>query len=266
MNKTETYKQFLFASGGIFLSVAAVFTLITGISLAQQRNTTNSAQNTITVTGNAEVNTKPDIAVISYTLRGEGKTSLEAETAIKSDIEKLSYDLKKAGIKEDDIKTIAHTVNPKYEYLQPKCTQYNCPQGESKLVGYEVFHNETIKVRDLAKSSDFMGIITAAKVYSVNGPDMKIEDPIKQKTEAREKAIAQARESAKKLAKSLDVKLGSMVSFSENGDTGGYPQPMYFAKAEMAAMDSAGNSPASAAINIGTETTTATVTLVYRIK
>ncbi len=264
MNKTETYKQFLFASGGVFLSIAAIIILITGITFTKQQGSVNDAQNTITVTGNAEVNTKPDIAVITYSLRGEGKTSKEAEDVIKADIEKLSNDLKSAGIKDDDIKTQSHTVNPKYEYTQPKCTQYNCPPGESKLVGYEVFHNETIKVRDLAKSSDFMGIITAAKVYSVNGPDMKIEDPIKQKTEAREKAIAQARESAKKLAKSLDVRLGKIVSFSENGD-GGYPQPMYYAKAEMASMDSVSAAP-SAPINIGTETTTATVTIVYRIK
>lgn len=264
MNKTETYKQFLFVAGGVFLSIAAIIIIIAGTAFARGVGNTQG-NNTITVTGTAEVNTKPDIAVITYTLRGEGATSAAAEKAIVDDIEALSKQLKDAGIKEADIKTESHAVNPKYVYNQGICNQYGCPSGESKITGYEVYHTESVKVRDITKASDFYGIITAKKVYSVQGPDLRIEDPIKQKTEAREQAIAKARESAKKLAKSLDVRLGKLVSFYEN-ENGGYPVPMY-AKAEvMNQAYDAGATRVAAPINPGSETTTSNVTLVFRIK
>ena len=48
-----------------------------------------------------------------------------------------------------------------------------------------------------------------------------VEDEEKIKVEARKKAIENAKEKAKVLAKDLGVRLGKMVSFSESG--GGYP-------------------------------------------
>ncbi|HEY1041786.1 MAG TPA: SIMPL domain-containing protein [Candidatus Paceibacterota bacterium] len=265
MNKTETYKQFLMVAGGVFLSIATIIIIIAGTAFARSASNAQG-NNTITVTGTAEVNTKPDIAVISYTLRGEGATAAVAENQIKADIEALTKQLKDAGIKDADIKTESHSVNPKYVYTQGICTKYGCPSGESKITGYEVYHTESIKVRDLDKASEYYGIVTAKKVYSVQGPDLRIEDPIKQKTEAREQAIAKARESAKKLAKSLDVRLGKIVSFYEN-ENGGYPVPMY-AKAEVMnqAYDAAGATRVAAPINPGSETTTSNVTIVFRIK
>ncbi len=98
-------------------------------------------------------------------------------------------------------------------------------------------------------------------VSELNGPNFAIDKEDDLKAEARKKAIDDAREKAKVLAKDLGVSLVKISSFSEGGNYGGM---VYSAKAEMA-MDS-GSAPAPAKIPKGVQTVSSDVTITYEIR
>ena len=81
----------------------------------------------------------------------------------------------------------------------------------------------------------------------------------KVQAEARDKAIADAKEKAKVLAKSLGVKLSKIISFSE----GGY-QPVYYAM-EAKGMGMGGDSAPVPQVPVGENRVTSNITIVYEI-
>jgi hypothetical protein len=80
--------------------------------------------------------------------------------------------------------------------------------------------------------------------------------------EARDKAIKDARDQAKALAKSLGVNLGDIISFYENQ---GYPSPMYYAKGSAMGMGG-GEIADSARVPSGENKIISNVTITYEIK
>jgi uncharacterized protein YggE len=88
-----------------------------------------------------------------------------------------------------------------------------------------------------------------------------IDDADKLKAEAREKAINDAKVKARELRGQLGVRLGRIVSFSEN--TGGYPMPMYEMKGAATGMGGGGGGPE---LPTGENEITVNVSITYEIK
>jgi uncharacterized protein YggE len=100
-------------------------------------------------------------------------------------------------------------------------------------------------------------------VQNVYGPELSIDDPDQLKLDAREKAIADAQEQAKILARQLHVRLGAVISFSENGNGPAYP--MYMSARAGDAVSLQAKSP-EANVATGEQTITSNVSITYRIK
>lgn len=190
-----------------------------------------TASNTISVSGMGEVFAVPDRATFSVTVREEAKEVADAQDkATKKSNDIIAY-LKEAGVAEKDIKTISYNVNPKYEYSQGACTQYNCPPSRQTLVGFEVYQSLEVKVQDPKKAGELLSGVGGRGASEVSGLSFTIEDEDKLKADAREMAIAEAREKADQLAKQLGVSVVRVVGFYE--DSYGGPQP-YYAKGGVA--------------------------------
>jgi len=188
-------------------------------------------QPSITVSGNGEVFAVPDVAQFSFTITKDAKTMAEAQKLVSDLGNNLIEKLKMSGIDEKDIKTEGFNAYPKYENkvaMGMPCSPTYCPpyDGNPVITGYTVSHTYSVKVRNLEKSSDIAKLLTDANVSSINGPDFTIADLDSIKNDARDKAIADAKEQAKILAKQLGVRLGDIVDF-QVVDNGGYPMPMY---------------------------------------
>lgn len=220
-----------------------------------------NGSNVITVTGKGEVNSKPDIATISFTITKEGKTVAEAQSAV-ADVEgKALVALRADGVEDKDIKTESSSFNPKYDNTPIYCVTYPCQQKSPKIIGYEAYETISVKVRKLDTTGKIIEELGKTGVTNLYGPNFAIDDEEGLKAEARKKAIEDARAKAKILAKDLGVRLGRITSFSENSD--GYP--IYYAKAG-ASLDSAAPQSAPAELPAGENTITSNVSITYSIR
>lgn len=216
----------------------------------------------ITVQGEGEVFAKPDLGQFSFSVLAEGKTATEAQTKSAESMNAVIAYLKGAGVEEKDIKTENYYLNPKYRYETQVCTPTYCPPSNPVIDGYEVSQMVIVKVRDLAKSGELISGVGDKGATNISGLSFTIDDENAIKAQAREKAIADAKEKAQKLAKDLGVRIVRMTGYWE--DQGGY-YPMYDRGygGDMAVAESAAMAPD---MPIGENEIRSTVSITYEIK
>jgi uncharacterized protein YggE len=183
-----------------------------------------AAANTISITGHGEALAVPDIATFSFSIVSDKTTVAAAQTDATAKINAVTDYLTQAGIDKKDIQTSDYSVQPQYDYIQGVCANGYCPPGRQVLKGYEVRQTTTIKVRDTAKAGDLLAGVGGKGATEVSGLQFTFDNPTAVQTDARTKAIADAKSKADTLAKELGVSLVRVVSFNEN--SGGVPQPM----------------------------------------
>lgn len=221
--------------------------------------------NVITLSGHGEVSAVPDLATVYFTIQKEAKTVKEAQEGVATVEAKAIEALKANNVDEKDYKASNASFNPVYEYQYGKtmpCNEFGCPppRGKSVVTGYSASESITVKVRDVDTVGKIMQDLGALGVTDLSGPNFTIDDEDALKAQARKEAIEEAREKAKVLAKDLGVRLGKVVTFSENGD---YPVPMMYAKA-MDAGVAAESAPAQ--LPKGENTITSDVTITFEIR
>lgn len=254
------------------------FLIGVGISLLVEtvRVQSNKPENTISFSGHGEVTAIPDIASVYFTISKDAKTVKEAQTEVAK-VEKKALDsLKENKIAEKDIKTANASFYPKYEYRKTVCptipaemnidgsvksTSYYCPPSKQVIVGYTASESITVKIRNTDDVGKIMQELGTIGVSDLSGPNFSIDNEDDLKIEARGKAIDEAKEKAKVLAKDLGIRLGKIISFNENGN---YPGPVYSSKSLM--MDSASGESVRAQLPKGENTISSDVTITYEIK
>ena len=262
-NKNTTYAWRTGTALAISLSVLAL-TYAYGEVKSWSNPATLGA--TITVTGTGEATAIPDIATISFTIREVAKTVPEAQKLVEAKANPALDGLSKTGVASKDIKTLSYTVNPKYEY--DNSSVMACPMGsycqpKQKLVGYEVAQTTQVKVRKIDTAGEAVAVIGENKISEMNGPDFEVDDIEGVKAEAKEAAIKDAREKARKTASSLGVSLGRITGFNEDG---GYnPSPMLM-RAEVSSYGMAKDSLQSVSIPQGETLLKTNVSITYELK
>ncbi len=203
----------------------------------------------ITVTGLGKVNGKNDIAVTTIGYSNTDKNVAKAQADNKRVMDQIVAALKKLGVEEKDMQS-NYSIYPDYNYTQDK--------GQ-ELKGYRVSNNVTVKIRDLAKISDVLSLPGKYGATEVSGLNFTIDDPENLKSEARDKAVTDAKMKANKLVRALGARLVEVISYSEY-ESGEYP-PIY---ASLKA-NTGGGGPAPEAIVSGGKDVTVNVNVTYKI-
>ncbi len=179
---------------------------------------------TISVMGQGEVTAVPDIGQFNFSVTASGTDATAAQSASASVVNSVIAYLKDKGVEEKDIKTDAYNVYQNYRNESKPCIGgMYCPPGEQVLDGFIASQNVTVKVRDLDSASDLIAGIGNLGATNISGLQFTIDDTSALKTEARTKAIADAKEKAKALTKDLNVRIVKMTGFYEdNGIPYGY--------------------------------------------
>ena len=180
---------------------------------------------TVTVVGEGEALAIADIASFTFSVNEEGATSDEAQKKASEKIDKALQYFKDNGVDEKDIKTENYSIYPKYESVAP-CYAFDCPRAEPKIVGYTVSQTIRVKVRETDNTGKFLSELTKFEINNVSGISFTIDDTDKLYDLARKDAIAKAEEKAASLAGELGVKIGKVISFSEDNSQY-YPNDMY---------------------------------------
>ncbi len=220
---------------------------------------------TINVRGEGEVFAKPDIGSFTFSVRAEGVDAAEAQTKSAEAINGILAYLKEAGVEDKDVKTTNYNLYPTYNYGEDRVCAWGqyCPPMDPVIDGYEVSQMVEVKVRDLDKSGDLISGVGGKGATDISGLTFTIDDESELKAEARELAIAEAKEKAKELADDLDVRIVRMVGFYEEEN---YPMPYYggYAEADMAM--SKEQAMVAPSMPSGENTIKTTVNITYEIK
>ncbi len=200
------------------LGVLALFLLALTISAFGNIGSSDYPTKTITVEGTGKAATIPDIATVDFSVTETAATVTEAQGRATEKTNAALAAVKKLGIDDKDVKTVAYNVYP--QYANTPCYGGICP-NTNKITGYQVSQSVEVKVRDTAKAGDVLQALGTLEVQGISGPNFMVDDDKDQKSEARAEAIKNARAKAEELAKELGVHLGKVVSYNENG--GAYP-------------------------------------------
>lgn len=243
------------------LAVLALFLLVkTFDGIATFGHGDTPPVNTIVVTGEGESVATPDIARISFTVQESATTVLQAQNQATKRTNDALAAVSALGIAEADVKTTGYNVYPQYENV-PCGPGIACIQsGSQKISGYQVSQSVTVKIRDTAKAGDVLQKLGTTGVQNISGPDFSVDDDTAVTTEARGKAIHDAREKAEALAHQLGVKLVRVVAFSENSAA---PYPMYASVSKSGGMDAVAQAPT---LPTGQNETKVTVQITYEIR
>lgn len=242
---------------GVVLILFTVAKTIAELKTISFMGRTTPATNVITVSGKGEVLATPDIATFSFGVTEEAST---VEIAQKNATDKMNTILdyvKKSGVDEKDIKTTSYNIYPRYDYLSSG--MYG---GKQVLAAYVVSQTIEVKVRKLTDSGKLLSGVGEFGATNVSGLTFTQDNQDALVREARDKAIADARDQAKVLAKSLGVSLGDITSFYESGNN---PGPIYYAKSAAMGMGGGDTAP-TPQVPTGENKIVSNVTITYEIK
>jgi uncharacterized protein YggE len=162
-------------------------------------------ERTIVVSGFGKVTGNNDIAVTTIGYSNTDKDVAKAQANNKKVMDQVAGELKVLGVQEKDLQS-NYTIFPDYNYN---------PQKGQELLGYKVTNELTVKVRDLSKIPQILGLAGKYGATEVGGLNFTIDDPENLKFDARSKALSDAKNKAAYLAAKLGVKLGSVIAYNE---------------------------------------------------
>jgi uncharacterized protein YggE len=173
----------------------------------------NTQNEGIWVSGSGKVAVTPDIAVLQLGIEAQEPNVAESEAKASEAMDKVKTALTDNGVAEKDIQTQNFRIRQR--------TRWDDEQQMEVVVGYRVTNDVIAKVRELGKVSDIIEAVVAAggDYTRIDDLGFTIEDTTAYYDEAREKAMADAKEKAEKIAGLAVVKLGMPTYINESAST-----------------------------------------------
>lgn len=235
------------------MSLLIIAVLVSGCSplIVERDGGLKSDERTIAVNGRGSIYAEPDVAYLYIGVHTENEDPKAALTANNTQAQEVVAAIKQIGIVDNDIQTSNFNVWPS--------TQYG-PMGETLGTVYMVDNTVNVTVRDLTTLGDLLETVVSSGANSINGITFDILDKETLASEARAKAVENAKQQAEDIAEAAGVHLGDLmyVNVYYSGTT--YPQ--YEGKGGGGAYTSELSVPVSA----GRLVITAEVNMTYRIR
>lgn len=198
------------------ISVLVVAIFLVGFLVYNFQSLPQNAPQDLTVSGTGKAYIKPDIAVVNFGVTTEAIKSQDAVDQNNKKMNVIIAEIKKLGVEEKDIQTTNYNLNPVYDWTN---------RGGRIFTGYSLNQQITVKIRNFDKINGILDSATTNGATNVGDLQFTVDDMEKIRTEARAKAIAEAKTKAQALANEAGLKLGKLVNVSEGYNN--YPQPLY---------------------------------------
>ena len=190
--------------------------IFTTIMMAQ-----NQPQPSVDVSGEGIVTVTPDEATVRVRVENTGKdvkSLKQMNDAIVNDVLKF---IDKAGIDEKDVKTEYVRLSKTYEYNTKKYT-------------YSANQSVSIKIRDLSRYDRIMNGLLESGINRIDGVTFSSSNQTDLESEARVKAMANAKMKAQEYAGAIGQQIGKAIAISEFRQSN-TPQP--FLRSSAMSMD-----------------------------
>ena len=175
-------------------------------------------ENLISVTGNGEILTPPDIALATFGIQTENADVKTAQQDNAKIMDQIISALVSAGIPREDIQTVSYTIYPVYDDTTRLFGQ--------KVKYYQVTSMVQVTVRDIARTGEIIDIAVnngANQVSSV-GFSLSPEKEKALRAQALTQAIANARSDADVTAAATGVTITGVKSVN----VGSVYVPVYY--------------------------------------
>jgi uncharacterized protein len=164
----------------------------------------------IWVSGTGKLTVTPDIALLQLGIEAQELTVAEAQVKASEAMGKVKSALTDNGVAEKDIQTRSFRISQR--------TRWDDVQQQEVVTGYRVTNQVVAKIRDMEKVSSIIDAVVAAggdytRISSLN---FSVDDPTAYYDEARETAMADAKDKAEKIADLAGMKLGVPTYISES--------------------------------------------------
>ncbi len=250
MDKT---KKYLLNAGFILTIFLTVLVLALSLNQFEKRKHIGlTGPRSIDVRAEEVLHRTPDEAEITFSVVTENEDYKTATQENSSQMEEVSDYLKERGIKEENMRTLNFSVSPRYENIERRGVTGR------EIVGYRVENNLKIKIENLEEIDSIIAGAIESGANRVSGLSFLVSNEDEVKSLARDKAIANAREEAKSIARSLGVRVGRVLDYSESGD-------IYFPRVSMDAMREAPEADYAVPIEPGENEIRSTVTVTFEI-
>ena len=248
--------------GQIVLIVLAIFLGAEALGTLKDLRNINPAYNSISVNGEGEAVSIPDIATFSFTISVDSKVVSDAQAQVTEKMDTILSELKSLGIEDKDIKTTDYSVWPKYAYEPMVCSLTYCPPSRQVQDGYTASHSISVKVRKTEDAGKALSVVGDNGATNISSISFTVDDPDKIVNEARAEAIKDAKDKAEALSKELGVRLVRVVNFYDNAGGGVIP---YYAEGLGGDVIKSTATPAPT-VPVGENKVKANVTVVYEIR
>lgn len=156
----------------------------------------------ITVLGHAQVESNPDLAIISFEVRQLESTSLEAKSVVDKRVNNFLIKLSKFSIDKKNISASNIRVEPSYSYVKNK----------QQLMGYTAKRQLKVTLSDITKLNDLMDTALGEKINQIKNIELKSSQEQKMQDEALQLAVENAKQQGRSLANAFGAQLGSVYS------------------------------------------------------
>ncbi len=214
---------------------------------------TQPAIPSLSVTGNAEVRSSPDQAVVRLGVTQESPTAQEAQQKASSVAQAILASLRQLGIPAKDIQTSQLTLYPIYtgEGVEP------LRRDRPRIAGYRASNVVAVMVKKMEQVGPVVDAGLKAGSNQVEGISFGLQDD----TAARQQALTQAAAEAQKKAETIAQALGLRITGVQEVTEGGVSIVPVMARAEMMM----GKADMATPVSPGEVTVNATLTVKYQI-
>lgn len=200
---------------------------VSGAPMAAQEIGQETQPRSVTVEGFGTASAEPDIAHVQL---GVEIINADAQQAIQESNQRMSAVIeavKEMDVEDKDIQTTRYNISvqqppekarPMMEAPEPaQPTEEEQPAPELR---YRVNNRVRVTLRDLSQVGQLLQNALDAGANTVDNVNFSIENPEALQQEARDRAIADAKDKAEQLAAGFDAAIGPVRQITERGGRG----------------------------------------------
>ncbi|MDD4161388.1 MAG: SIMPL domain-containing protein [Methanothrix sp.] len=179
-----------------------------------------SANPTLTIVGEGTVTAPADTATISVSVESGNENATLAQAAVQEKMDKVIDALKEAGVKDEEILPGQSSGVSSFQSTSRVCKKVNNSTiCENKTQQASSIERSTVIRLKSTDESRIKRVIDAARSAGAQAyvAGYGLSDTSKAAAEARQKAVANAKESAKGMAAAEGVRLGNVQDISDYG-------------------------------------------------
>jgi len=212
----------------------------------------------VEVQAEGQVKTKPDTAILNFTVVTRGAKAQEAAQANAKAAESFLAAIKKTLGKEDKVQTLEYRVFPVFRKIDK--TQGKQKITTDEIAGYRAYHRFKVELKDLGKIGQVSDTALKNGANKVDGPYFRHSQEEDLQRQAAVKALERARKLADALAQAAGLKVKRVMVISTRH--GIRPREFALAKAVSRAR---GDQAVETPIEIGDITFKANLTVTFEL-